>query len=141
METLEQRIMRHEGFSPKLIADAKGMFEIGYGHDVAPADCAAWQDGISEEAAVALLGVDLEKIKTAAAKAFPWLLGLTDTRAGVIYEMCYQMGVAGVAGFTNMITAIREGKWFKVGDEMLNSEWNKETPARCAELANIMVKG
>jgi GH24 family phage-related lysozyme (muramidase) len=41
IETLTQRIQRHEGFTPLPKPDAKGMWVVGWGHDLT--ECQAQQ--------------------------------------------------------------------------------------------------
>lgn len=141
METLEHRIMRHESFTAKPIIDVAPNYEIGYGHDLTPAELLQYADGITQQEAYDLLIKDVQERKDQANKHFPWILGLDDVRASVIYEMCYQMGVDGVNGFPKMIAAIRDKDYNTACKEMLNSAWHSQTPDRCEELANLMLNG
>lgn len=140
-ETLEHRIMRHEGFTSVPIIDVAPNYEIGYGHDITPDQVPEYANGITMQAAIALLESDIQNCKDEAGRCFPWVLGLDDVRADVIYEMIFQMGVAGVNGFPKMIAAIRDKDYNTASKEMLSSEWYSETPERCAELANLMLYG
>lgn len=139
MESLKERIMRHEGFCSTPKYDAKGCYAIGYGHDIASGAVDMYKDGITVEHALKLLEQDLTNLKQSAAIEFPWLLGLDDCRQSVIIEMCYQLGVYGVTQFHKMIAAIRDQNWPEAAKQMLDSEWHEQTPARCEELAELML--
>lgn len=141
MESLTDRLIRHEGFCAVPKYDAKGYYEIGFGHDITEKECENYADGITTAQALEFLQADLAKCKQQAKSAFPWLLGLDDLRQGIIYEMVYQMGVHGVAAFHDMISAIRDHDWESASKEMLNSVWHKETSVRCEELAELMLNG
>lgn len=133
-ESLEQRIMRHEGLRLRPYADTLGKLTIGYGRCLTT-------NGISTDEAMQLLENDIDEAKIAMNQSFPWVLGLDDVRQGVIIEMIFQLGVAGVQGFPKMIAEIREKDYNIAAKEMLNSVWHSQTPDRCEELANLMLNG
>ena len=140
-ESLEDRIIRHESFRATAYKDSMGFSTIGIGHCLTKDDCDSYPNGISYADAVTLLEADIARTKQNAAKEFPWVLGLDECRAGIIYEMCFQMGVGSVAQFHNMIAAIRQQDWATAANAMLESAWHRETPSRCEELATLMLKG
>lgn len=141
METLESRIIRHEGFCSFPKYDAKGFYCVGFGHDITKDECDNYSAGITWEEAEELLYDDLKIIKKNSAKEFTWISNLNDIRQEVIWEMCYQLGVGGVAQFKDMISAIKDNDWDSAAQEMLDSQWHIETPIRCEELANLMISG
>lgn len=134
METLKERIKRHEGFRARAYADTLGKMTIGYGRCLTT-------NGISEDEAEYMLNNDIEESQFALAQSFPWTLGLDDARKDVLAEMIFQLGVKGVMGFPKMIAAIRIGDFDSAAKEMLNSTWHIQTHARCEELSNIMLTG
>ncbi len=140
-ETLEERIIRHEGFCAIPKPDAKGMYVIGFGCDITPAECENYKDGITWDEAEKLMEYRLNILKQNTAKEFPWLAELDAVRQSVILEMAYQMGVSGVAAFHGMIAAIQEKDWDKAAQAMLDSLWHQQTPSRAEELAQMMLKG
>ena len=56
----------------------------------------------------------------------------------ILYNMVYQMGVKGVLNFKNMIKALEAKDYKRAGDEMLDSKWAKQTPARANRLSKAM---
>ncbi len=133
-ETLEQRIIRHEGFRSLPYKDILGKLTIGYGRCLTT-------NGISDDEAELMLNNDIEDARLALSQSFPWSLGLNDVRKDVLTEMIFQLGVHGVLGFPRMIAAIRIGDFGSAAKEMLNSVWHTQTPIRCEELANLMLNG
>jgi lysozyme len=140
-DDLIARIIRHEGFCMFPKYDARGFYEIGIGHDITAAECDNYKAGITYPAAMALLEQDIADVKQAAATAFPWASDLDPVRADIIFEMIFQLGIKGVMGFHKMIAAIQNQDWATASQAMLNSLWAEQTPARCEELAQMMLTG
>jgi hypothetical protein len=57
---------------------------------------------------------------------------------GVIVEMCFQLGKPRVMKFKKMWEALREKNLDKASQEMIDSNWHKQTTKRCEALASIM---
>lgn len=138
IETLQDRIIRHEGFCEFPKADAKGFYVIGFGHDITKAEIDQYSFGISQKAALQLLEKDIEICENALARELPWVGSLlSEIRQEVLTEMIFQMGVNGLLGFKNLLFNARSENPQGVANAMLDSEWHKETPSRCEELANL----
>lgn len=133
-ELLIDRLIRHEGIRLQPYKDTVGKLTIGIGRNLD-------DEGISHDEALYMLGNDVHNVQHEAAKAFPWLLGIDDTRQSVIYEMIFQLGINGVLGFPKMLAAMRIADWPTASNQMLNSKWHTETSSRCEELAEIMRTG
>lgn len=58
--------------------------------------------------------------------------------AMIIIHMAYQLGVTGVGGFRNMWAAIEAEDYETAAEEMLDSRWHSQTPARAERLAERM---
>lgn len=64
--------------------------------------------------------------------------GLSEVRKAVLADMCYNMGVAGLSGFVNMLAAVRAGDWKTAYAELLASRAAKQTPARILRNARML---
>jgi lysozyme len=53
--------------------------------------------------------------------------------------MAFQMGIAGLLGFKNMLAMVQRGGYAAAG--MLNSLWAWQTPASAARTATLMRQG
>ena len=71
----------------------------------------------------------------------PWISKLDPARKGVLINMAFQMGVAGLLGFKNTLALIQEGKYQEAARAMLQSKWATQTPARAQRLSNQMATG
>jgi GH24 family phage-related lysozyme (muramidase) len=132
-------IKTNEGLRLTAYNDQDGNPTIGYGHKILSNE--DFSDGITEEQAVDILITDIDKAKAEIAKAFPWIIGVDDNRQAIITEMVFQLGIGGVQKFAKMLNALREKDYATAAKEMLNSEWHKQTPNRCEELAELMLNG
>lgn len=139
-ETLQQRIMRHEGFTEYPKPDAKGMDVVGYGHDITIIDAnSTYANGISQESALTLLEADIDIATRLANGALPWLHLIDELRQGIIVELVFQLGIQGMLQFKQMLQAIQSDDWEAAANAMIDSEWHSQTPARCEELAALMI--
>ena len=147
-DDLRSRIMADEGLSLKKYKDEDGIDTIGIGHNMEanplPADIQAYLDAngqITTEQALALLEIDIQTAHDTLVAHLPWVANLDDVRLDVLIEMVFQMGIHAVLGFHETLEAIQSGNYGAASIRMLNSEWAKETPARCERLANLMKIG
>lgn len=131
METLVERITRHEGVRLKPYRDTAGKLTMGVGRNLDDV-------GISMDEAMYMLDNDIRDAVKGVNKALPWMLGLDDARRDILYEMAFQLGLTGLLGFKKMLLAVREREYKQAAQQMRDSKWYKQTPARAEELAGIM---
>ena len=129
--------MREEGFRAKPYRDTRGKLTVGYGRNLD-------DHGVTEGEARVMLGNDLDRIgaELAVKPWWPQAMDLLDElRQDVLVAMAYQMGVAGLGGFTKMLKAVEQRNWKTAALEMLDSKWARQTPARAQRLAQMMETG
>ena len=112
--------------------DSLGIWTAGYGRNLETAR-------FTEDEAQLWLIEDYEKAVTLAGK-IPEYQGLSKNRKRILVAMCYQMGLAGVMKFRNMLVAIGREEWDEAGRQMLDSLWAEQTPARAKRMASRMVQ-
>lgn len=71
----------------------------------------------------------------------PWIARLDPARKGVLINMAFQMGVAGLLGFKNTLAMVEAGRYGDAAKLMLESKWARQTPARAQRLSNQMATG
>lgn len=113
----------------------KGKPTSGWGRNMA-------DRGINNEEAELMLKNDLEDFeKRCKARFEEFWEDLDGPRKNVLVEMSFNMGLAGVASFKNMLEAIKNEDYKKAAREMLNSKWAEQVGYRSAELAEQMRTG
>lgn len=66
---------------------------------------------------------------------------LDASRKMAIENMCFQMGVGGVAKFTSTLAYMALKQWDKAYKSMLDSVWAKQTPQRANRVSKIILNG
>lgn len=137
MEEIKERIKQHEGFRRSVYSDSLGFATIGYGHLVLPTDNFVEGVEYSKEELEVVFENDFKIAHTSAEELLEGL-NVPETVLGIIIEMCFQLGKPRVMKFKRMWEAIEAGDYNAAADEMIDSNWHKQTTSRCEELAELM---
>ena len=138
--SLEERLMEHEGFIPKIYKDTRGLATIGYGHLVTKQDPFIEDVEYPEEELYDLFLKDLQKAKNGAEEIVGHIKELHSTAKEIITEMVYQLGVTGVRRFLKTLLHLENRDYKNASMEMLDSAWRKQTPKRCEKLSKMMAE-
>lgn len=131
------QIKSDEGLVLHAYTDTLGYLTIGYGRLIDKRK----NGGISEQEAEYLLSHDIaEKLIQIQAK-LPWVTTLNDARKGVLLNMAFQLGIAGLLGFKDTLTKIEKGDYEGASVNMMKSKWATQTPARAKRMAEQMRVG
>ncbi len=120
-------IKQEEGFRGTIYKCTEGFDTIGYGTRLP----------LSEKEAEMILEYRLNILKDNLSSSL-YMLDIDKKAWDILYNMVYQMGVKGVLNFKNMIKALEAKDYKRAGDEMLDSKWAKQTPARANRLSKAM---
>lgn len=120
-------IKQEEGFKGIVYKCTEGFDTIGYGTRLP----------LSEKEAEMILEYRLNILKSNLSGSLS-MLDIDKKAWDILYNMVYQMGVKGVLNFKNMIKALEAKDYKRAGDEMLDSKWAKQTPARANRLSKAM---
>ena len=134
MNELADMLTRHEGVRLKPYRDTVGKLTIGIGRNLDDV-------GITGYEAAYLLENDITKARNELRKAFPWFPNLTCQRQDALTDMCFNIGITRLNGFTKMIAAFEKSDYEEVSKEMLDSKWAEQVGARAVELAAIIRTG
>lgn len=127
------RIRRHEGTELVPYRDSKGIWTVGIGHKMT--------NPLPDEVVELLFEHDYQHAEKQA-QTLPVWDALSDARKGVLVEMVFQMGLAGVSGFKKFLAAAERADWDACYDEMLDSQWAREdSPSRALSLAWTFLRG
>ena len=140
-------ISDHEGVKLKVYDDATGQElkagdvlvghpTIGIGRNVAKDGL-----GISQEEAEFMLMNDIDRVKEEI-KNFP-IEHLNEVRTAIIIDMAFNMGITrfNPAIWKKTFQAIVNEDWQKATEEMLDSNWARQTKRRSARLSQMMLLG
>lgn len=136
-DEVKERIKKHEGFLPKVYFDILGKATIGYGHLITPEDKFEENVEYSKELLEEVFNTDFLRAKKGAEELLEGIY-IVEKAKGIIIEMVFQLGKTGVSKFKKMFTALSVQDYNEAANQMLDSQWRKQTPKRCEELAEQM---
>ena len=144
---LSAMITDHEGLKLKVYDDGNGEEliagdtlighpTIGVGRNIAK-----YGLGISIEEAQYMLLNDINRVKKEI-KAFP-IEHLNEPRTAVIIDMAFNMGITRFndSRWPKFFKAIKENDWQSATEEMLDSNWARQTKRRAVRLSKMMHEG
>jgi len=131
------QIKNDEGLVLHAYTDSLGFLTIGYGRLIDKRK----NGGISKQEAEYLLSHDISYKLGQLYAQLPWMTKLNDARKGVLLNMGFQLGVAGLMGFKNTLAKIEVGDYEGASVNMLQSKWATQTPARAQRMAEQMRTG
>ena len=139
IEQLTAQLRRDEGTKATAYQDHLGYWTIGVGRLI---DSRKLGAGLRPDEIDYLLRNDIEDRVQALTKALPMLFPkLDEARQGVLVNMAFQLGTAGLLGFKSTLALIAAGKYVEAAEQMLKSKWATQTPARAERLAEQMKTG
>ena len=138
IEQLTAQLRRDEGTKETAYKDSLGLLTIGVGRLI---DSRKPGAGLRPDEIDYLLKNDIADRVQALTKALPWFVALDDARHGVLINMAFQLGTAGLLEFKSTLALVSAGKYAEAAMQMLKSKWATQTPARAKRLAEQMKTG
>ncbi len=132
-EKLVNELIRDEGLRLKVYYDTKGIPTIGIGRNL--------NVGISKEEAYHLCQNDIDAVEADLNTTARWWQRLDEVRQRVLFNMCFNMGIARLMGFEKFLGYAFAGKYEDAAREMLDSAWAKQVGPRATRLAEMMRTG
>lgn len=71
----------------------------------------------------------------------PWVRELDEVRQVVLYELAYNLGVAGLLAFEKTLEYVRRRRFAQAGVELLDSDAARSLPGRYHVLSDMLVTG
>lgn len=142
---LEPQLKYHEGLELKAYRDSAGILTVGIGHNL-EADPALpilgrrlrEGDPITEEEAIKLFNVDVDKVINQVSDNVPKFATLSQHRQQVLVDMAFNLGIGRLLKFGKMLATINQGNFVMATTEMLNSGWALQVKNRAKRLALMM---
>jgi lysozyme len=129
-----EQLRRDESVRKFPYRDTVGKLTIGVGRNLNG-------KGLSDEEIEHLLENDIREITIEANGKLPWFPALDGVRQGVILNMIFNMGFAGLEKFPRFLQAVAQGEWETAADEMRDSEWARQVGDRAVRLEEQMRTG
>lgn len=151
IEALIADLVRDEGLRLRPYRDTEGLLTIGVGRclDTSPLtadelahighDCRS--RAITETQAKYLLAQSIDATLADLDRELPWWRDLDEVRQRVLANMAYNLGIRGLMGFRNTLSAVRRGDYAIAATGMIGSKWARQVGARADRLAVMMREG
>lgn len=97
--------------------------------------------GLSDDEILYLLNNDIAIVEAALDRNIPWWRTMSEARKQALANMCFQLGISRLLGFSNSLSLLKAGRWDAAAAEFLNSKWAKQTPARAKRITDMIRKG
>lgn len=131
---ITEQLKRDEGFKQFPYRDTKQILTIGYGFNLSAM-------GLNRDECEAVLRMRVADVIDTLENLMPWCKDLDDARFGVLCNMAYNVGTAGLLEFKETLTAVKERRYDDASRYMLASLWAKQVGARAQRLARQMLTG
>lgn len=138
IKELTSQLRRDEGVKATAYQDHLGYWTIGVGRLIDPRKPGA---GLRPDEIDYLLANDIKDRVAALRKALPWFDKLDAPRQGVLVNMAFQLGTAGLLEFKKTLALIQNGEYSSAALQMMVSKWAQQTPERARRLAEQMKTG
>ena len=126
-----------EGFVAHCYICTAGAHTVGYGRNI---DQKHGGIGISEDEADYLLRNDIDRT-ISECQRWDWFDELDPVRQSVVVQLCFQLGRPRLSQFKRMLAALSQQPpdLIAAANELLDSRFANQVPARAARLAEQMV--
>ena len=141
IEQLREELEADEGIKYEVYLDHLGLKTCGIGHLCKSSDPEFEMevgDLVSEERVEELFATDIAGTLNDCQKLIPDFDMLPDSVRKIVGNMCFNLGRKRFGGFKKMLEAIEDRDWERAADEMLDSKWARQLPARSDRLISRM---
>lgn len=131
---LADQLRRDEGWRTYPYKDTVGKTTIGYGRNLDDV-------GISPEEGDLMLANDIRAATVLLESTWPWTTALDSVRQGVLLNMTFNMGIAGLSTFKTFLEQVKAGDFAAASTSMLASKWAVQVGSRAYRLSVQMSTG
>lgn len=134
IDKLVNQLILDEDEKLKPYRDSVGKLTIGVGRNLDDV-------GISSAESKFMLSNDIDRTVNELDKHLVWWRVLDDVRQRVVANMCFNLGVHSLLGFTHMLKALEDKNYEEAARQMESSLWAKQVNIRATRLVYMMRSG
>lgn len=144
-DLLTTELIRDEGVRLNVYDDATGLpirpGSTVKGHPTIGIGRALDVRGLTPDEAQYLLSNDIDAFTLGLQQAYTWFNNLDDSRQRVLVNMAFNLGLAGLAKFPEMLEYLADGRYGLAASAMEDSLWYREVGQRAVRLVAMMRNG
>lgn len=133
-EKLAAQLEIDEGKRNRIYTDTVGKVTAGVGRNLTDRP-------FSEDEIQLMLSNDIKTVESDLDKNCQWWRGMSEARQNVLGNMCFNVGINRLLGFSKTLAAMKAGLYDEAAKEMLDSKWAQQVGQRAQRLAAMMIKG
>jgi lysozyme len=134
-EHVRAHLLADEGIRLRPYQDTVGKWTIGIGRNLSDV-------GISAVEAYDMLNHDIDRAVLALAARYDWFHDLDPVRQAVLVNLCFNMGIAGLAKFVNTLAAVERGDYAAAARGLRASLWFRQVQkSRSSRLIAMLETG
>ena len=141
IEQLKKELEVDEGCVKKIYLDHLGKKTVGIGHLCQEGDPEFWKSigtEVSQDRVDELFGKDIAWTMADCRDIVPKFDDMPREIRLILANMIFNMGRSRIIGFRKMLAAVDERDWSAAADEMHDSKWRRQVPARAERLIKRM---
>lgn len=131
IERVAEQLVQDEGLRLRPYRCPAGKLTIGVGRNLD-------DRGVTHEEALLLLRNDIRDFWGRLCAALPWILSAPEPVQEALLNMCFNLGLGGLLGFTRTLALLEAGRRAEAADAMLASQWARQVGARAERLAQMV---
>jgi lysozyme len=139
---LEAELRRDEGVRYVPYLDTRGFRTVGVGHLLSGAPLpAGWTYPLTDAQVDQWLDQDIGAALYALDRKLPWWRSMDEVRQRVLANMCFNLGITKLLGFTHALASMQAGDYAAAAAGMKASAWFGQTKDRAVRLCSAMTSG
>jgi lysozyme len=141
IEQLRKELAADEGCVKKIYLDHLGKKTVGIGHLCQEGDPEFWKSigtEVAQDRVDELFGKDIAWTMADCRDIVPKFDDMPREVRLILANMIFNMGRSRIIGFRKMLAAVDERDWSVAADEMHDSKWRRQVPARAERLIKRM---
>lgn len=133
-DLLQADLERDEGLRLKVYIDSVGIPSIGIGRNLKDV-------GITKAMAYEMLAEDVDTACGVLDRNLPWWRDMTEARQRALVNMCFNLGITRLMGFSKALAALKAGDYDEAARQFLDSRWADQVGQRAQRIAELIRKG
>ena len=132
-----QMLRLHEGVKSHAYRCTANKISVGVGRNI---DSEGGL-GLSDDEINYLLTNDINRVIKELGEAFPWFSGLDEARRDAMIDICFNLGLPRLKGFSNALAAMADSDYERASYEFSDSVWFKQVGNRGQTIVNMIRYG
>lgn len=131
IERIKETLIKHEGLRLDMYKDSLGIYTIGVGHNIE-------ERGITARVAAVMLEEDIDVAVEDLKRNVSFFDDLPEAAQEALVNLCFNMGIPRLMQFKKTLSFLREGKYEKAANELLDSRYASQVGYRALEVAEMI---